>query len=204
MGQQAENNEISAFCSSNTAPWCVFTCPQKSRYLIDKPCFFPLLLISVVFPANGSGALSCPYQQALAARLNHRCQEIRPVEKDTVSPSRHVQGAVISAGDQGECNLFDGFVFLLSFFFGSAEMAPGNTTGVITKKREGARKQFQSSLLVLLLNSQVDTDLPEMALRCCSDVWVCQSGAFLRLYTERKNYFLSACTQEHTREQYTT
>lgn len=41
MGQQAENNKISAFWSSNTAPWCVFTCPQKSRYLIDKPCFFP-------------------------------------------------------------------------------------------------------------------------------------------------------------------
>ncbi|KAF5891704.1 Protein disabled [Clarias magur] len=39
--------------------------------------------------ANGSGALSCPYQQAPAPRLNHCCQEIRPVERDTVSPSRH-------------------------------------------------------------------------------------------------------------------
>lgn len=78
--------------------------------------FFPLL-ISVVFPANGSGALSCPYQQAPAPRLNHCCQENRPVERDTVSPSRHVQGLVISAGDQGECNLFDGFVFLLSLFW---------------------------------------------------------------------------------------
>lgn len=113
------NKRISVFWSSNATLWCVYLPTEVSLSQRQDPVFFPpSLLISVVFPAKGSGALSCPYQRAPAPRLNHRCQESRPVQRDTVSPNRHVQGLVISAGDQGECNLFDGFVFLLSVFLG--------------------------------------------------------------------------------------
>lgn len=112
------NNKISGFLVLKCRTLvCVYLPTEDLLSHRQAHGIFSPLLISVVFPANGSGALSCPYQRAPAPRLNHCCQEIRPVERDTVSPSRRVQGLLISAGDQGECNLFDGFVFPLSFFW---------------------------------------------------------------------------------------